>query len=456
MTDPILICDDDVGIRAALKLFFKSENWPCEVCASPDALLDALRQHEASLVLVDLNYTRDTTSGLEGLDLIRELRREWPDLPIIAMTAWSTVQLAVEAMRLGASDFIEKPWDNQRLGNIVRQQLRMQASQHENIRLKAENRVLQSSSGAPDWIGESTAMQAVISQASSVAGADVNILITGENGTGKSQLAEWIHAHSRRAQGSLVRVNMGAIPDSLFESELFGHKKGAFTDAKEDRMGRFELAEGGTLFLDEIGNLPLNQQAKLLQVLETRQFERLGSSRPQHANVRLITATNADLPALVTHGRFRQDLLYRLNSIVIHMPPLRERHEDIPLLARHFLHHHARQHGKPLRELDVLAIQVLQSHSWPGNVRELSHCMERAALLATGAVIQAGDLGLAVHGPSTTTPADDVLDSLSLEDAEKWLIRMALKRHDGNAQAAAEALGLSRSAFYRRLQKFGL
>jgi len=456
-TLPILVCDDDVAVRAAMKLFCKSEGWACEVVDSPDAALAALRTQDYALLLLDLNYSRDTTSGQEGLALIAEVRGQYPELSIVAMTAWSAVSIAVEAMRLGANDFIEKPWDNQRLASIIRTLMSLRQSRARSERLAAENTLLRHREQEADWVCDSPAMQAVMAQVDSVAGTDVNLLITGENGTGKSQLAEAIHRRSRRAAGSLITVNMGAIPDSLFESEMFGHLKGAFTDAREARLGRFELADQGTLFLDEIGNIPLAQQAKLLQVIETGRFERLGSSRPQQCDVRLIAATNADLGAMVAQGSFRRDLLYRINSVEIRLPPLRERQGDILTLARQRLAYYAGRYQKPARPLSTAAAEALMAYPWPGNVRELAHTMERATLLATGSEIVPIDLGLPMAAPaanSTSLPAD--LDALSLDEAEKLLIRLALRRNNGSASAAAEALGLSRSAFYRRLQKYDL
>ncbi len=454
---PLLVCDDDIAVRAALRLFCKSEGWHCDLVASPDEALAAIAQQDYALLLADLNYSRDTTSGREGLDLIAQVRSSQPDLPIVAMTAWSTVSIAVEAMQLGASDFIEKPWDNTRLACIVRNLIQLRQSHRRGARLAAENTLLKAEAQDRPWICQSPAMQAVMAQLASVAATDVNILLTGENGTGKSQLAAWIHRHSRRADASLITVNMGAIADSLFESEMFGHQKGAFTDAREARIGRFELADQGTLFLDEVGNIPLSQQAKLLRVLETGQFERLGSSRAQYSNVRLISATNAPLAERVAEGSFRQDLLYRLNSVAIHLPPLRERQEDLLALAQHELSRQALRYQKPERPLSASAIQALHAYPWPGNVRELAHTMERATLLCRGSSIEAADLGLAHQAAPGQGPADPAgLDNLSLEDAEKLLIHIALRRHNGSASAAAMALGLSRSAFYRRLQKYGL
>ncbi|MBV8467148.1 MAG: sigma-54-dependent Fis family transcriptional regulator [Burkholderiales bacterium] len=454
---PILVSDDDVAVRATLRMFLRSEGWECDTVASPGEVLDALRRSEYALLITDLNYTRDTTSGREGMDLIAEVRAQSPDLPIVAITAWSTVGIAVEAMRSGANDFIEKPWDNTRLANIVRNLLRLRQSCEKSARLAAENSILKADANDREWVCGSPAMRSVMDRVESVARTDVNILITGENGTGKSQLAELIHRKSSRASASLIAVNMGAIPDTLFESEMFGHQKGAFTDAREARIGRFELADGGTLFLDEIGNIPLTQQAKLLQAIETGQFERLGSSRRQYSSVRLITATNASLADMVADGRFRRDLLYRLNSVEITLPPLRERQADIATLAEFELQRFSKRYHKPVRSLSAPALTVLHEYGWPGNIRELSHCMERATLLAKGGMIDVDDLGLPQRSAPSPTRGDPLdLDSLSLDDAEQLLIRTALRRSQGNATQAAQLLGLSRSAFYRRLQKYGL
>ena len=324
---PILVADDDAAVRSALRIFLKSEGLDCELVATPEQALAALARREFGVLLADMNYRRDTTSGAEGLSLIGQASAADPQLPIVAMTAWGSVALAVEAMRGGASDFIEKPWDNQRLASMLRNLLALRRSRSSNLRLAAANQLLSSGGGtaARPWIDGSAAMQALMAQVELLKDADVNLLITGENGTGKSQLAQTIHRASARHQAPFVSVNKGAIPDSLFESEMFGHEKGAFTDARQTRIGRFELADGGSLFLDEVGNIPLNQQAKLLQVLEGGQFERLGSAKARRADVRLIAASNADLEQMVELGSFRRDLLYRLNSVQLHLPPLQPR-----------------------------------------------------------------------------------------------------------------------------------
>jgi DNA-binding NtrC family response regulator len=411
--------------------------------------LKALEQRDYDVVLIDLNYARDTTSGEEGLDLLTRIHSADDMLPVVVMTAWGSVKLAVEAMRRGARDFIEKPWDNDRLVTIIRTQTELGRALRRASRLEAQSRVLQGD-GGPMLIAESAAMQPVLQIIARVGPSEANVLITGENGTGKGLVAQALHAVSPRATRPMVTINAGGVSEGVFESELFGHMKGAFTDAKQDRVGRFELADGSTLFLDEIANVPLSQQQKLLRVLETGEFERLGSSRTRKADVRLISATNADLNAEVAAGRFRQDLLFRLNTIEIRLPPLRERREDLPKLARHFLGMHARRYRKAITGFDPAAMQSLIEHPWPGNVRELDHAVERAVLMAQGNVIHAGDLGLRPAGAESSATR---LEEMSLEDVEAFLIRKAMSRY-GNVSHAAKALGLSRSALYRRLERY--
>ncbi len=446
----VLVADDQEHVREALRLLLKQEGFKIETAGSPADVLSALSGAEFDAALIDLNYARDTTSGQEGLDLLGRLQALDSSMPVVVMTAWATIDLAVEAMRRGARDFVQKPWDNTRLLTILRTHIELSRALRHGRRLEAENALLRGE-GGPTLIAESPAMRQVLALIARVGPSEANVLISGENGTGKGVVARAVHADSPRAAKPLVVVNMGGLSEGVFESELFGHVKGAFTDAKSDRVGRFELADGGTLFLDEIANIPLNQQAKLLRVLETGEFERVGSSRTLRANVRLLSATNADLAAEVQAGRFRQDLLFRLNTVEICLPPLRERRDDIAPLAAHFLRQHARRYRKALTGIEPAALALLDHHSWPGNVRELDHALERAALLAQGPVLQPDDFGL--RPPSEGASR---LDDMSLEDMERFLIRKALARCDGNALKAAEALGLSRSAFYRRLEKYGL
>jgi DNA-binding NtrC family response regulator len=446
----VLIADDHDDVLTALRLLLKGEGYRIAAVQSPAAALQAAEQDSFDAALIDLNYTRDTTSGAEGLDLLGRLQALDATLPVVVMTAWANVELAVDAMRRGARDFVQKPWDNERLLTILRNQIDLGRALRKGRRLEAENEVLRGVPG-PALIAESAAMRPVVELIACVGPSDARVLVTGENGTGKGVVAQALHAMSPRAAKPFVPVNMGGLSEGVFASELFGHVKGAFTDAKSDRLGRFEMADQGTLFLDEIANIPLNQQAKLLRVLETGEFERVGSSRTLRAEVRVIAATNADLAADVRAGRFRQDLLFRLNTVEIALPPLRDRREDIPVLADRFLGQHARRYRKELAGFEPAALQRLQEHLWPGNVRELDHVVERAALLARGPWIQAADLGLRLTGGGP-----DRIEDMDLEEVERFLIKKALARFDGNALRAAEALGLSRSAFYRRLEKYGL
>lgn len=448
----ILIADDQVDVLEALRLLLKSEGFQIETVTSPARLMSSLEARDFDVVLMDLNYTRDTTSGEEGLELLRRIQALDPAIPVVVMTAWGSVDVAVEAMRRGARDFIQKPWENERLLTIIRTQVELGRAIRRGQRLEAENQLLRSDvQGQPKLIAESQAMQPILQMISRVGPSDANVLITGENGTGKGVVARVLHAVSHRANKPLVTVNVGGLSEGVFESELFGHIKGAFTDAKTDRVGRFELADGGTLFLDEIANVPLPQQAKLLRVLETGEFERVGSSRTRRVSVRILSATNADIAAEVAAARFRQDLLFRLNTVEIRLPPLRDRREDIPLLAAHFLRQHAARYRKNLTGFDQNAMQALIGHPWPGNVRELDHAVERAVLMAQGTSVKTSDLGL--HSGTESSPR---LEDMSLEEVEYFLIKKTLARCDGSVSRAAEALGLSRSALYRRLEKFGL
>ncbi len=445
----ILIADDQRDVLEALRILLKGEGYQTEAATSLAGIFHSLDKKEYALLLMDLNYARDTTSGQEGLSAIPKIRQVDNSLPIVVMTAWATVELAVEAMKRGARDFVTKPWDNQRLLAIVRTQIELASALRRERKLEAENELLRGT--IPSLIAESPAMRPVIEMISRVAPSDANILITGENGTGKSLIARAIHALSPRVSHAMITVNMGGLSETLFESELFGHVKGAFTDAKTDRTGRFELADESTLFMDEIANIPLAQQAKLLRVIETGDFERVGSSKTLHAKVRIISATNSNLENEVATGRFRQDLLFRLNTIQITLPPLRDRRDDIMPLANSFLAQHAEHYRKQIAGFDETARELLLRHRFPGNVRELDHIVERAVLMTQDRQICASDLGLTNGGGESRS-----LEEMSLEEVEAFLIKKALARNDGNARKAAEALGLSRSAFYRRLQQYGL
>jgi DNA-binding NtrC family response regulator len=446
----ILAADDQEHILDALEFLLRPQGYRVDKARSPVLVREALKSTSYDAILIDLNYTRDTTSGQEGLDLLSEIVAVDATVPVIVMTAWANVELAVEAMRRGARDFVQKPWENERLVSILRTQVELHRALQRAARLEAENRLLQAE-GRPEFLATAPAMQAVLETIARVGPSDANVLITGEHGTGKEVVARTLHALSARASRSLVAVNTGAIPDGVFESELFGHVKGAFTDARTDRIGRFELADGGTIFLDEIGNVPLRQQAKLLRVLESGEVERVGSSRSRRVNVRVLSATNTDLSAACQAGQFREDLLFRLNTVEVRVPPLRERREDIALLGAHFLARYAARYRRPVQTFDPAALQAMMQYSWPGNVRELEHTIERAVLMSRTAEIQPADLSLSSPRAQTQN-----LEDLSLEAVEAVLVRKALQRFQGNVSQAAEALGLSRGALYRRMEKYGL
>jgi DNA-binding NtrC family response regulator len=449
-TPSILIADDQADVLEALRFLVKGEGYRSEAVTSPAAVMDAVESRDFDVVLMDLNYARDTTSGEEGLDLLNRVQASDSTLPVVVMTAWGSVELAVEAMRRGARDFIQKPWDNARLAAILKTQIELGRALRKGQRLEEENRALRAER-FPQLIAQSAAMRPVLDVISRVGPSDANVLITGENGTGKGLVAQTLHAVSLRSSRPLVTVNTGGLAEGVFESELFGHVKGAFTDAKTDRVGRFEMADGGTLFLDEIANISPALQAKLLRTIETGEFERVGSSKTRRVDVRIFSASNADLQAAVSAGTFRQDLFFRLNTIELRLPPLRDRREDIAALGGHFLRQHAQRYRKRLTGFDEGAMKALLAHPWPGNVRELDHAVERAALMAQGETIRAADLGL-----RTGREAPPRLDEMSLEDVEALLIKKALARFNGNVSHAASALGLSRSALYRRLQRYGL
>ncbi len=445
------MADDQPDVLAAARLLLKSEGCEVQTAASPGEVLDLLEGDEFDVLLLDLNYTRDTTSGREGLDLLPKVRALDATLPVVVMTAWGSIESAVEAMRRGARDYIEKPWDNERLLAAVRTQLDLVRAVRKAQLLEAENEMLRTGADVPDLIAESKAMRPVLRLIEKVGPSVANVLITGEPGTGKEVVARWLHYRSDRSGRPLVTVNTGGLSEGVFESEMFGHVKGAFTDAKADRVGYFELADRGTIFLDEIGNVPLAQQAKLLRVLETGELQRVGSTRTRRVDVRVLSATNSELDRAVADGRFREDLYYRLNAVEIRLPPLRDRREDIPLLAAHFLGRSGARYGRPDMRLSADAVDALLRHAWPGNVRELRHSVERAVLLADGDEVGVEHLGLR-QAPEGSLR----LESMELDEAERILIRKALARNRGNVTRAAEDLGLSRSALYRRLKRHGL
>jgi DNA-binding NtrC family response regulator len=452
----ILIADDDLNIIASLKYILSEENIDIIAMTRPEAVLDNLQRGSVDLVLIDMNFQQDTTSGAEGLKLVEEIRKLDDKLPIIVMTGWATIDIAVDAMRAGAKDFIQKPWNNERIISAINTQIKLAKIDKKLQRLSQENRLL-SSQSFPDSkeqiIAKSPAMRQLLSTLDDLAKSDMSILLTGDNGTGKSMLASYVHKLSPRADNSFVPVNMGAIPESLFESEMFGHAKGAFTDAKENRVGRFEMAEQGTLFLDELANIPLIQQAKLLKVLEDKKFEMVGSSKSQTADVRIISATNSDLLKAISEQKFRQDLFYRLNTIQLHVPSLHERIEDIEPLAKHFLQLYGVKYNLAVPELSTDAVSQLQQYRWPGNIRELSHLMEKLLFTCKKPTITGRDL-LLEETVTSSQPAED--NELSMDGIEQQALINRLKYYGGNATETAKSLGLSRSGFYRRMSKYGL
>jgi DNA-binding NtrC family response regulator len=450
-THSILVADDQPAILDAVKMLLRSEGFQVDTARSAQVVLECLAMREYDTVLLDLNYTRDTTSGQEGIELLESIRAIDSQVPVVVMSAWGTIDLAVEAVRRGARDFIQKPWDDERLVTTVRNLAELCQALRQAQRLDAENR-LSRSHGRPAFIAHAPSMRTVVEDISKVGPSHANVLITGEHGTGKEVVAQMLHAVSLRSEKPLITVNTGGLPEGTFESELFGHVKGAFTDARSDRIGRFEMADSGTLFLDEIANVPLRQQAKLLRVLETGEMERVGSSRTRQMDVRVLSATNADLRAACEAGNFREDLLFRLNTVEIHIPPLRERREDIPGLASHFLSKTAARYTKKIESFSQEALQKLTEYHWPGNVRELEHTVERAVIMCRDNSIQAHDLGLQSSSRAMATDFSD----MSLEKAEELLINKALARYKGNVSQAAEVLGLSRGTFYRRMEKYGL
>jgi DNA-binding NtrC family response regulator len=449
----ILIADDQQDIIDALRLLLSDEGYDVVPARSPAEALERLEAADFDLAILDLNYTRDTTSGQEGFDLIERIRALDPTLPALVMTAWSSVAGAVEAMRRGARDYIEKPWDDDRLLAAVRTQTELRRAVRRSQRLQEANQRLQRGA-TPPFVGSAPAIVEIRHTIERVAPSDASVLITGEHGTGKEVVAAWLHAYSDRRGKALVTMNAGGLAEGIAESELFGHVKGAFTDARVDRIGCFEMADEGTLFLDEIANMPMRLQAKLLRVLQTGEMARVGSSRLRYVNVRVLSATNADLQAEIAAGRFREDLLYRLNTVVIHLPPLRDRRGDIEPLARHFLAIYAGRYRKPIAAFDRDAAAAMQAHAWPGNVRELAHSVERAVLMAEPSTpaISLRHLNLRQRSAAESPSAED----LSIDEAERIFIEKVLSKHQGDVRLAAEQLGMSRSALYRRLQQYGV
>jgi DNA-binding NtrC family response regulator len=446
-TSRILIADDQADVLKALRLLLKPEGYEIKTASSVEEIIDVVNSIDLDVVLMDLNYIRGETSGRQGLDLLKRIHKVDESLPVVVMTAWGSIELAVEAMRHGARDFVQKPWKNERLLSVLRTQVELGRALREGRKLSQEIDYLKDQ-GRKILIAESPAMRPVVETIAKVGPSDANVLITGENGSGKGVVAQALHAASMRRNKALVTVNAASVPETVFESELFGHVAGAFTDARADRMGRFQLADEGTLFLDEIAAVPVNLQSKMLRVLESGEFERIGSSRTCHVNVRILSATNADLDQKVAAGSFRQDLLYRLNTVCIRVPPLRERPEDIPLLATHFLQEYVAKYRKAITGFSNAALEAFLDYPWPGNVRQLDHAIERAVLMAQAPLLEPADLGLHTGEPSSLH-----FENMTLDQIEHWAVRKAFDRYDGDISKAAQALGLSRAALYRRLEK---
>ena len=446
----VLVADDQPHILEAVELLLQPQGMQVECVRSPQLVLEALGQSEYDVLLIDLNYTRDTTSGQEGLDLLARVQEMDARLPVIVMTAWGNIGLAVESIKRGARDFVQKPWENERLISLIRVHAELHQALRRARQLEMENRLLRAE-GMPEFVAGAPSMQPVLELIAQVGPSDANVLITGEHGTGKEIVAKLLHAASPRSRMPLVAVNAGGLPEGTFESEIFGHVKGAFTDARTDRIGRFELANNGTLFLDEIANVPPRQQAKLLRVLETGELERVGSSQTRRVDVRVLSATNAKLHEEVASGSFREDLLFRLNTVEINLPALRDRREDIPLLAAHFLNKARARYRKQVTGFSPAAMQQMLQYPWPGNVRELEHTIERAVLLCRGEEIEPSNLAITSNRSSMQS-----FENMSIDEVEALLIRKVLRRCDGNISQAAEALGLSRAALYRRIEKYGL
>ncbi|HEV8539461.1 MAG TPA: sigma-54 dependent transcriptional regulator [Bacteroidota bacterium] len=457
MNGQILIVDDDSSVIASLALLLKQAGYPSRAASSPSMAIEELKKNHIELVLQDMNFSRQTT-GEEGLSLLRQIKSVQPDLPVILMTAWGSISLAVQGIKSGAADFITKPWTNEQLLQAVRTTLGLAAVSSTNRPTEASRGELDRRYDFGNIIGEDPKLLHILEIIGRVSATDASVLITGESGTGKELVAEAIHRNSHRKSKPFVKVNLGGISATLFESEMFGHVKGAFTDARQDRQGRFELANGGTIFLDEIGDLDLGCQVKLLRVLQDRTYEVLGSSETRTVDVRVIAATNAHLNELVEQGEFREDLLYRLNLIALHVPPLRERREDIPLLANYFLKNIASVYRRNDLLIGAGAMEWLAQLPWHGNVRQLKHAIERAVLMSPNEILELENF----RTPLTTVQGDmaksalPLAGSMTLEEVERAMIVQCMRQFNGNISRTAEALGLSRAALYRRLEKFGI
>ena len=452
----ILIVDDNEDLLKAAKMHLKRHFAQVDIEKNPEAIPALMNNEDYDVILLDMNFTKDVSSGSEGYFWLEKILSLDPSAVVVLITAYGDVQMAVKAIKAGATDFVLKPWENEKLLATLFSAMRLRESRDviENLKIKNQEINQALNDRYSEIIGQSAAMQKIFQTIDRVAKTDANVLILGENGTGKELIARAIHRNSSRKNENFAAVDLGSITETLFESELFGHKKGAFTDAKEDRAGRFELANGGTLFLDEIGNLSMPLQAKLLTVLQNRKVSRVGSNKDTPIDIRLICATNMPLYDMVKENRFRQDLLYRINTIEIEVPPLRERFEDIPLLASHFLKHYAEKYEKNVNKISEGAITRMHKHPWPGNIRELQHSIERAVILSNASVLQPEDFNFT---PSSGKEDGQLsLEQYNLEEVEKLLIRKVLKKYNGNITQAASELGLTRSSLYRRLEKYGL
>ena len=453
----ILIVDDNEDLLKAAKMYLKRYFAQVDIEKNPEAIPSLLNNDEYDVILLDMNFTKDVSSGSEGYFWLEKILQIDPSAVVVLITAYGDVQMAVKAIKAGDTDFVLKPWENEKLLATLYSSMRLRETRDEVETLKIKNQEINQAINNKylDIIGQSPAMQRIFQTIDRVAHTDANVLILGENGTGKEMVARAIHRNSPRGQETFVGVDLGSITETLFESELFGHKRGSFTDAKEDRPGLFELANRGTLFLDEIGNLSMPLQAKLLTVLQNRKVSRVGSNKDLAIDIRLICATNMPLYDMVKENRFRQDLLYRINTIEIEIPSLRDRMEDIPLLANHFLKHYAEKYSKNIMKISDGAMSRMNKHPWPGNIRELQHAIERAVILANSSVLQPEDFTFnTTSGKETDQPLN--LDQFNLDEVEKLLIRKVLKKYNGNITQAASELGLTRSSLYRRLEKHGL
>ena len=455
--DKVLIIDDDEDVLFAAKMLLKKHVKEVLIEKDPRKIPFLLNQSSYDVILLDMNFSQDTTSGKEGMHWLEQIKERDPQAVVILITAFGDVETAVEALKNGATDFVLKPWQNEKLVATIHSAAKLKNSYNQVSKLQQEKQQLEESIDAPfkSIIGESKALRNVFTIIDKVAATDANVLILGENGTGKELIARALHKKSARKDNTFVSVDMGALTDSLFESELFGHKKGAFTDAKTDRAGRFEVADKGTIFLDEIGNLNPALQAKLLSVLQSRTVTRIGNNQPKPFDARLICATNEDIHSLVKKGDFRQDLLYRINTVEIHLPALRDRVEDIPLLADHFLQSYTNKYKKQIKGLDQKTIRMLQKYDWPGNIRELQHALERAVIMTDNEVLQPDDFFF-LNGQGAMQPSGEMEDSFNLEEVERQTIQKAISIHGGNISKAAEELGLTRASLYRRLSKYDI